>query len=77
MELYTESGVRDTADPGNFAGLSNFVGKSVYHVNAISVKPSELIFIPEMNLYTLMEFSEEFRDRFYGLVTHRINISQR
>jgi CBS domain-containing protein len=74
VELYTESGVRDSAEPGNFAGLSNFVGKSVYHVNAISVKPSELIFIPEMNLYTLMEFSEEFRDRFYGLVTHRINI---
>jgi len=73
VELYNDSGLKVVAAEGDFAGLSNFVGKSVYHVSAMASDNSDLIFIPELSIYKLMEVSEDFRERFYGLVTGRIN----
>ncbi|MCD8569621.1 MAG: DUF294 nucleotidyltransferase-like domain-containing protein [Geovibrio sp.] len=73
VELYGDSGLKAVIDAGDFAGLSNFVGKSVYHVSATASKDSEFIFIPELSIYKLMEVSEDFRERFYGLVTRRMS----
>ncbi|WP_022850403.1 putative nucleotidyltransferase substrate binding domain-containing protein [Limisalsivibrio acetivorans] len=74
VELINESGVCTESKDGDFVGLSNFVGKSTYHVSAVTSKETELIFLPELCIYKLMEDYEEFRGRFYGLVTERINI---
>jgi CBS domain-containing protein len=73
VELIGDTGVKAVAVEGDFAGLSNFVGKSVYHVSAVTSKPSELIFLPEICIYKLMEDYDDFRERFYALVTQRIN----
>lgn len=73
VELFSFSGQSAIANQGNFAGLSSFLSKTVYYVSAVAAENTELIFIPELSAYKLMEVSEEFRSRLYGMVVRRIN----
>jgi len=72
LMLSSESGNTIITGPGDIVGLSSFVGKSTYGVTVTAEEPSELVFVPELCVYKLMEDFDEFRKLFYSMVTERI-----
>ncbi|WP_188020377.1 putative nucleotidyltransferase substrate binding domain-containing protein [Deferribacter autotrophicus] len=59
---------------GDFVGLSAFLGKGSYLVNARVKKGSFLVFMPEICVYKLINESEQFREKFYYEVKQRLDI---
>ncbi|KAA0257075.1 CBS domain-containing protein [Deferribacter autotrophicus] len=59
--------------PGDFVGLTTFLGKSKYLVTAICEEDSTLVFFPEVCIYKLMDEYDDFRDRFNSMVLYRIS----
>ena len=77
MELTNDNGKRiDVLKPGEMAGLSSFLGKSTYMVEATAIEDAKLAFIPEKIIYKTISDNEHFRDIFYKKVNERLQIIQ-
>ncbi len=61
---------------GSVLGITTFLGKSSYMVDAIAKDHVKLIFLPEICIYKLIGDFEEFKNRFYALVTERLYLLQ-
>lgn len=61
---------------GSILGITTFLGKSSYMVDAIAKEHVKLIFLPEICIYKLIGDFEEFKNRFYSLVTERLYLLQ-
>lgn len=72
MSLYTEEGSSLQTAYGDILGLSTFLGKSNYSVTAESENKTQLLFIPEICIYKLMEESEDFRAKYNKLTIERL-----
>ncbi|MGE4319371.1 MAG: putative nucleotidyltransferase substrate binding domain-containing protein [Deferribacterales bacterium] len=56
---------------GGMLGISTFVGKSTYRVTAIADTVCQMVFMPELCVYKLMEDVPEFRTSFQRMVSER------
>jgi len=61
---------------GDLVGISTFLGKSSYMVDAVAKTDVQLIFIPEIFIYNLITDYDSFKIKFYDLVKERINLLQ-
>jgi len=71
--LYTENGDSVDITYGDVVGLTTFLGKSNYSVTAKAEQNCELIFLPEICIYKLMEESEDFRTKYNRLTFERLS----
>lgn len=71
--LYPDSGVSIEMVYGDLVGLTTFLGKSNYSVTAKSEADSELIFLPEICIYKLMEEFEDFRTKYNKMTIERLS----
>ncbi|PLX71422.1 MAG: hypothetical protein C0602_01025 [Denitrovibrio sp.] len=58
---------------GDLVGLTTFLGKSNYSVTAKADTTSELVFLPEICIYKLMEEFEDFRTKYNKLTFERLS----
>lgn len=76
VELHTGSSEELSMVYGDVVGLTTFLGKSNYSVTARAEKDSELVFLPEICIYKLMEEFEDFRSKYNRITIERLaNIS--
>lgn len=61
-----------TVCKSNLVGLSTFLGKTMYSMDAIAESDSDLLFINELCIYRLMEYSEEFRLKLIDAIKKRL-----
>jgi CBS domain-containing protein len=61
---------------GDLLGISTFLGKSSYMVDAVAKTDVQLILIPEIFIYNLITDYDSFKIKFYDLVKERINLLQ-
>ncbi|MEF3254813.1 MAG: DUF294 nucleotidyltransferase-like domain-containing protein, partial [Deferribacterales bacterium] len=57
-------------------GITTFLGKSNYLVDAIANDDSELLYLPEICIYKLITDYEDFKIKFYNLVKDRLYLLQ-
>ncbi|PLX69440.1 MAG: hypothetical protein C0603_00495 [Denitrovibrio sp.] len=72
VDLYTENGDSAEMVYGDIVGLTTFLGKSNYSVTAKAEGTSELVFLPELCIYKLMEEFEDFRTKYNKLTFDRL-----
>lgn len=56
----------------NLVGLSTFLGKTMYSMDAIAESDSDLLFINELCIYRLMDYSNEFRLKLIEAIKNRL-----
>jgi len=61
---------------GTVLGITTFLGKSSYLVDAIAENYVKLLFLPEICIYKLIGDFESFKNRFYSIVTERLHLLQ-
>ncbi len=61
--------------PGDVVGLTTFVGKSAYSVDAIAETDATLLYLPEICVYKLMADYSHFRKYFYNLTVERLKVT--
>jgi CBS domain-containing protein len=71
--LYTENGKNVPLVYGDLMGLTTFLGKSNYYVTGKADEECELIFLPEICIYKLMEEFEDFRNKYNKLTFDRLS----
>ncbi len=54
-------------------GLSTFLGKTMYTMNAVAETDCDLLFVHELCIYRLMELSDEFRQQLIKCIQTRLN----
>lgn len=54
-------------------GLSSFLGKTMYTVDAVALTDCDLLFVHELCVYKLMELSETFRSRLIRVIQTRLS----
>jgi len=75
--LFTRDGEFVTEmNRGDLLGISTFLGKSSYMVDAVAKTDVQLILIPEIFIYNLITDYDSFKIKFYDLVKERINLLQ-
>jgi len=75
-ELITEANETLEMVYGDILGLTTFLGKSNYSVTAKVEEAGELLFLPEICIYKLMEEFEDFRTKYNKMTFERLsNIS--
>jgi len=72
-QLYPESSESITVSYGDILGLTTFLGKSNYSVTAKAEEDCELLFIPEICVYKLMEETEDFRTKYNKITQERLS----
>jgi len=72
-ELYTENGNNLQMVYGDILGLTTFLGKSNYYVTARAEDECELVFLPEICIYKLMEEFEDFRTKYNKMTFDRLS----
>lgn len=60
-----------SVERGGMLGISTFVGKSTYRVTAYADTVCQMVFMPELCVYKLMEDVPEFRTLFHRMVAER------
>lgn len=71
--LYTEGNGDIEMVYGDLVGLTTFLGKSNYSVTAKAEKDCELVFLPEICIYKLMEECEDFRTKYNRMTIERLS----
>ncbi len=56
----------------DFIGLSTFLGKTIYTMDAIAETDCSLLFVDEFCIYRLMEYSPEFRLKLIDCIKNRL-----
>jgi CBS domain-containing protein len=72
-ELYSNDGSIINMVYGDVLGLTTFLGKSNYYVTAKSDGECELVFLPEICIYKLMEEFEDFRNKYNKMTFDRLS----
>lgn len=72
-ELYNDNGTNIEMVYGDMIGLTTFLGKSNYYVTARAEEECELIFLPEICIYKLMEEVEDFRIKYNKMTFERLS----
>lgn len=62
--------------PGDILGITTFLGKSSYLVDAEAKNDVKLLFLPEICIYKLITDYEDFKVKFYNLVKERSYLLQ-
>ncbi|MCX8084534.1 MAG: DUF294 nucleotidyltransferase-like domain-containing protein [Calditerrivibrio sp.] len=57
---------------GAVLGITTFLGKSSYMIDAVAKDDVRLIFLPEICIYKLIGEFDDFKNKFYGLVSERL-----
>ncbi len=76
VRMVTQSDQLDV-NPGEAVGISTFLGKTMYTVTAIANSDSDIVFIDEYSIYSLMDKAPEFRERFMRVIVERLNNLER
>ena len=59
--------------PGDVAGISTFLGNTMYTVTAVADVDSDIVLIDEYSIYNLLEKAPGFRERFMKVTIERLN----
>lgn len=71
--LYPDQASKIDMTYGDLVGLTTFLGKSNYSVTAKADADSELVFLPEICIYKLMEEFEDFRTKYNKMTFDRLS----